>query len=137
VTPILKPIRRPARIARLVGRVQALRTRAMAAAPAHRERNQLTIEYWKMLEEGQRVSAGSRAWAWLFASGVECPMCGSYRAHRSHRHGEVEFALSPIALPFRCDECGCRYFVPRQRFESQLTFWKWLTATIRRRPLPE
>ena len=43
----------------------------------------------------------------------ECPVCHSTILLRSHRQRRVEFWLSPFMLPFRCDECGTRFFISR------------------------
>jgi len=45
---------------------------------------------------------------------LSCPHCRSRDIARSRRRGAVEKALSSIALPYRCDRCGARFFRWRQ-----------------------
>jgi C4-type Zn-finger protein len=39
-----------------------------------------------------------------------CPKCGSRDFLRSHRKNPIEFAISFLALPYRCSHCYFRFF---------------------------
>ena len=56
------------------------------------------------------AKSGGKRW---FTGEAACPLCGSRTLLRSHRRNQAEHALSLLALPFRCDDCGRRFFVLR------------------------
>ena len=40
-----------------------------------------------------------------------CPKCKTESAHRSHRHGWIEYVRSFFQYyPYHCDQCGIRFF---------------------------
>src|SRR5579884_2421115 len=55
-----------------------------------------------------------------------CPDCGSTNVSRSHRRNLVERAAAPVALPWRCQMCGRRFY------ETQLPVMR---ARLALRPL--
>ena len=50
---------------------------------------------------------------WWFTTDLSCPLCQSGSILRSHRRDRLEYLLAALALPFRCDHCGIRFFVMR------------------------
>ncbi len=42
-----------------------------------------------------------------------CPSCKTSRIKRSHRRNVFEHILGVVALPYRCEMCDVRFFVPR------------------------
>jgi hypothetical protein len=47
---------------------------------------------------------------------VICPKCKTDHAHRSHRGGLKDYAFGIFQyFPYRCKECGFRFFEPRYR----------------------
>ena len=42
-----------------------------------------------------------------------CPICDSKTILRSHRRNALEMKLTPFMLPYRCDECGARFYLTR------------------------
>lgn len=50
---------------------------------------------------------------WRFTTRVACPACYSRAIRRSHRRSPREYLLSAFMLPFRCLQCGTRFFLSR------------------------
>ena len=50
---------------------------------------------------------------WWFTAEFACPLCRSKQILRSHRRSRLEYLFTPLVLPFRCDNCGMRFFVSR------------------------
>lgn len=52
------------------------------------------------------------AWQHLYRGQRECPHCGSQEIARSRRHGALESLLKATLRlrPYRCQECGERFF---------------------------
>jgi len=100
---------RRARLSELMRRVDALKLEIDLASADRR-----TCRFQDEVSAGPPAAA-ARAWnpPWRFTTRIACPWCESPAMHRSHRHGPLERVMSAVALPFRCDDCGARFFVFR------------------------
>ena len=101
---------RRARLSELIRRVDALKLEIDLASADRR--------IYRLPDEGAAgppAAAAARAWTppWRLTARLACPWCEAPGIHRSHRHGLWERVLSAVALPFRCDDCGARFFVFR------------------------
>jgi len=45
---------------------------------------------------------------------AKCPNCSSTKIRWSHRRNKVEFYISSMLRPVRCEECGQRWFRYKQ-----------------------
>jgi hypothetical protein len=101
------------RLAELGQRVDALNAARQAALWRKRnlEIRRHVLRGWTQNCENGVVRGAQQPW--ILTSTLRCPMCSSEVLHRSHRYGYLEWILSFASLPFRCDDCGTRFFVSR------------------------
>jgi hypothetical protein len=99
-----------ARFAALHERVERLRAESVGALfKRRRAATQRPPVLHASFDES--VTSPMDSWVWLFTIQQACPNCRSRFFHRSHRRNRLEFGMSRIALPFRCDECNTRFFL--------------------------
>lgn len=95
----LRPAR-PSRLSVLIQRVDALKRAADA-------------------ERRNRLPLNARSSHLPVTQNSACPICDSKTILRSHRRNALEMKLTPFMLPYRCDECGARFYLTRVPMETR------------------
>ena len=68
------------------------------------------------MERSSHSSLGAAADQRLaFAIARRCPLCGCSDLHRSTIHSEDEEQLSIFLSPYRCNDCGARFWTVSRR----------------------